>query len=105
MLRKTLYSGFGTEDFGQDISGLPEHIVRQNGTIKAIIECCRRSVPGAHGLRSIVTYNYDNLIELGLLQYAEGKNFEPIYKRDQSLNSSKIPYTMCTATFRTSAAT
>ena|SRR5206468_7522318 len=72
MLSSTLYTGLGRETFPRDISGLPDHLVRQNGTLKAIVDCCLQSLPGTKGLRSIITYNYDNLIELALTQHDQG---------------------------------
>jgi hypothetical protein len=91
MLRATLYAGLGRETFGQDIRGLPESLLRQNKTLAAIVDFCVQSVPGAKGLRSIITYNYDNLVELGLTPHSQKRNFQVIYKREQQLDPSKIP--------------
>jgi hypothetical protein len=92
MMANTLYAGLARESIGPDISGLPEYILQQNATLKAILECSVRSEPGISGLRSIITYNYDNLVELGLECYpAEKNNFQVVYKRDQQLLPSKIP--------------
>lgn len=91
MLRRTLYAGLGREDFGESISGLPDYLIQRNGTLRAIIDCCVRSVPGSKGLRSIVTYNYDNLIEIALTLHKEHQNFQVIYKGQQDLDQTKIP--------------
>ena len=91
MLSRTLYAGLGTENFGQDIRGLPEHLVGHNSTLKGIIECCVRSVPNRKGLRSIITYNYDNLVELALTPHKQKNNFQVVYKRDQQLREDQIP--------------
>jgi len=92
MMTHTLYAGLAHESFGSDISGLPEYILEQNATLKAILDCSVKSVPGISGLRSIITYNYDNLVELGLECYASAKNnFQVIYKHDQQLLPHKVP--------------
>jgi hypothetical protein len=92
MMCNTLYAGFGRETFGISIEGLPEFILDKNKTLNAVIDCCLKSEPGKSGLRSIVTYNYDNLVELGLERYQNIKdNFLPIYKGNQVLRSDKIP--------------
>src|SRR5262249_4947443 len=76
MLRTTLYAGFGR----QDTRGLPQYLVQQNHTLKAIVDCCGRSVPGVKGLRSIVTYNYDNVVELALTPHGGMRRFQSIYR-------------------------
>jgi hypothetical protein len=91
MLSATLYAGLGRQDFGPDITGLPEYLVSRNETLRAIVELCVQSVPNSRGLRSIITYNYDNLIELALKNRAEAPNFQPIYKQSHRLDASKIP--------------
>ena len=92
MMSNTLYAGLARESFGTDISGLPQYVLEQNATLKAILNCCVKSVPGDSGLHSIITYNYDNLMELGLECYASTKdNFQVIYKHDQQLSPYKIP--------------
>jgi hypothetical protein len=92
MMSKTLYAGFARNSFGQDISGLPQYILAKNSTLQAILACCVKSVPGVSGLRSIITYNYDNLVELGLECYTSTKdNFQAIYKHDQHVSPRKVP--------------
>ena len=92
MMSNTLYAGLGRENFGQAIDGLPREILNQNSTLKAIIDCCIQSVPGTKGLRSIITYNYDNLLEIGLENYPSKKDsFQAIYKGNQRLKPNKIP--------------
>jgi len=92
MLSNTLYAGFGREMMGNNIYGLPEEILNTNQTMAAIINCCVQSVPGMTGLKSIVTYNYDNLLELGLEKFQNQKdNFQPVFKGNQKLENGKIP--------------
>lgn len=92
MLSNTLYASFGRENWGENLNGLPEAIIEKNKTLEAIIKCCNESRIGQQGLRSIVTYNYDNLLELALEKYPDAKDsFTTIYKRDQELPADKIP--------------
>jgi len=92
MLSNTLYAGFGRENEGLNIWGLPEEVLYRNKTLKAVIDCCVKSVPGKTGLNSIITYNYDNLLELGLENFPNEKvNFQPIFKGTQKLDAGKIP--------------
>jgi ribosomal protein L22 len=77
---------------GNNIYGLPEEIISTNQTMAAIINCCVKSVPGMTGLKSIVTYNYDNLLELGLEKFQNQKdNFQPVFRGNQKLEDGKIP--------------
>jgi hypothetical protein len=92
MLSNTLYASFNRESYEKSIKGLPESILRKNSTLKAIINCCINSIPGEKGLRSIITYNYDNLLELALECYPAIKdNFQPVIKGNQLLINNKIP--------------
>lgn len=92
MLADTLYAGLARETFGPNSQGLPEHIMSQNRTLASIINCAVKSKPGDSGLRSIITYNLDNLLELALEFFPSGKsNFQTIYKHDQQLSPQKIP--------------
>jgi hypothetical protein len=92
MLSNTLYAGFERGQHKIDIGYISQLVLEQNRTLQSIVDCCRLSRPGSTGLRSIVTYNYDNLLELGLEQYPEVKdNFISIYKGDQKLKPGIIP--------------
>jgi hypothetical protein len=119
MLSRTLYAGFGRELFGDSLNGLPDYLVQQNGTLRAIIDCCRRSVPGTTGLRAIVSYNYDNLIELALTPYDENRHFQVISQgrspwirgRSPSITSTAsspirpVSWTTTTSSFRRTSTT
>lgn len=92
MISNTLYAGFERENHRIEIPFISQLVLDQNKTLQSIVDCCRRSKPGISGLRSIVTYNYDNLLELGLEQFPEVKdNFITIYKGDQKLIPEIIP--------------
>jgi hypothetical protein len=92
MLKNTLYAGFDREHVGQYISDLPDEILQKNNTIKSIVDICTKSVPGRKGLHSIISYNYDNLLEISLDKHPDIKdNFQIVYKGDQQLKKNKIP--------------
>jgi len=92
MLRNTLYAGFEDEGRRIDLSHMSQLVLEQNQTLAAITNCCIKSQPGVSGLRSIVTYNYDNLLELGLEHFPDIKdNFFSVYKGDQLMDANKIP--------------
>ena len=92
MLKNTLYAGFNRENYGADISNLPEIILSKNYTLKSIVNCCLNSTPGIRGLHSIISYNYDNLLEITLYSNPDIKNnFQIIYKGDQQLEKNTIP--------------
>lgn len=92
MMSNTLYAGFNRENFGADISGLPAYIVQNNKSLKSILDCCGKSIPNEKGINSIITYNYDNLLELGLECYPNVKgNYQIVYKQNQYLEDGKIP--------------
>jgi hypothetical protein len=63
-LHDALYAGFreGLADTFSEPG--PEALRNANKTLQAISELCRKTTPARQGLRAIVTYNYDNLIEL-----------------------------------------
>lgn len=93
MMSKTLYAGLNKENFGDSVDNyLLDELLSQNITLNAVVECCRKSVPGVSGVRSVITYNYDNLVEIGLKKYpAEEANFQVIYKREHNIVAGKIP--------------
>lgn len=92
MLSNTLYAGFSRAEMGNDISGLPAEVLNTNKTMEAIVKCCTHSIPGQKGLKSVITYNYDNLLELGLEYFQDKKNnFQPIFSGNQQLENGKIP--------------
>jgi hypothetical protein len=92
ILTEILYAGLARDTFGPDIIGLPEHIREQNKTLGSVIDCAIKSNPGHSGLRSIINYNLDSLLELGFECCPDQKdNFQVISKEDQLLMRNKIP--------------
>lgn len=91
-MRNVLYAGFNRQDWGSNTAGLPKEIITKNKTLEAIAECCRKSSPNISGLCAVITYNYDNLLELGLDNYPGlAKNFEVVYSKQRIVDATKIP--------------
>jgi hypothetical protein len=96
LLTETLYAGFKTEDpylYGA-ASAAPyqcdsELVLEANATLKSITELCREK---DKGVKTIITYNYDNLLELGLQKVlGDGNYFVPIYQKGNQLKEEERP--------------
>jgi len=88
-LKSTLYAGFKSP-WGRDIQ-TPNinRMLATNGTLKSIVTLCASSTSGAQRpVQSIITYNYDNLLELGF----QGKvKHQPIWKANQRVPYGALP--------------
>jgi hypothetical protein len=92
MLSNTLYAGFGREFNEGNIFGLPEEILEKNSTLRSILKFCDQTEPKLKGLRSVITYNYDNLLEMVVNASVQSKGkFYPVYKGNQLLENNKVP--------------
>lgn len=86
LIQQTLYSGFNM------YGNLQIPSIDENRTLSAIInKLCRLSSPQNRGLKSVVTYNYDNLLEIGLESAGVLNNFQKIWRRTEEIDSAKIP--------------
>lgn len=94
ILKETLYAGYATpeqlEENYDSSKVLPKTITDGNPTMKAVVELCKKSNPGFSGVESIITYNYDNLLELALEQNYF-KSYCPIWKSIQRFSADEIP--------------
>ena len=87
LLVETLYAGYYTESI-EDIHLTPNDILDANPTLKSIVEICNER---EKGVKAIITYNYDNLLELGLNEIHGAQNhYKPIFKSDDELHD-KLP--------------
>ena len=84
-LRETLYAGFAPE-YGSGEPGLNGGAIRGgNRTIDAVARICERR-PGGHGaVNSVISYNYDNLLEV-----AVGGSCQPVFA-SVPLEPGKLP--------------
>ncbi|MFC1573305.1 SIR2 family protein [Candidatus Eisenbacteria bacterium] len=68
-LRSTLYGGF--LDPNGDISGAPspDQLLSASPTLAAVTALCSQTRASQRAVKSVITYNYDNLLELALGSY------------------------------------
>jgi hypothetical protein len=86
LIRESLYSGFNLYGNRQ------RPLIEGNKTLNAIINfLCSKSIPQNSGLKSIISYNYDNLLEIGLESITSMNNYQIIWKGNDSLELNKIP--------------
>ena len=86
LIHESLYSGF----FAHGIWYRPE--VGQNVSLAAIINyLCSNSKPLNVGLKSVITYNYDNLLEMGLQSKGIIDDYQVISRTDTIMDTNKIP--------------
>jgi len=91
LIKETLYSAY--MGIGQGYMRSDYDIFRQNKTLEAIVTLCDHSDPGERGIKSIISYNYDDLVEKGLELVDEAKalKFKTIYKDDMRFEPDETP--------------
>jgi SIR2-like domain len=67
-------------------TGQVQSLIRENTTLMAIVRLCQNTEPNKAGLRAVVTYNLDGLLEMALGSYP----FQAIWKETR-LRSGKLP--------------
>ena len=84
-LYETLYGGL--LDQVNDSPGVIDHnyLCTRNSTLASLHKMC---LPDAKGINSVITYNYDSLLEIAL----EDVPSQSIYRNDQTLNASLPVY-------------
>lgn len=90
-LKTTLYGSF--QDFGGNFPPREAYDFRRNETLDAVVKLCTESEPGQSGLSSIISYNYDDLVEEGTRLSSGGGEgiLQPIYTKKTEIEPSKIP--------------
>jgi hypothetical protein len=63
MMRIMLYGLTGLQQWSRPRPAAIRKILRKNSTLRAVAQLCRRSVAGKRGVHSVITYNYDDLLE------------------------------------------
>ena len=63
VLRFMLYNRTGMYQWSRPFPKKIRKLLAQNKTLRSVAQLCRRSVPGRRGVRSVITYNYDDLLE------------------------------------------
>jgi hypothetical protein len=85
-LRATLYAGYLDHD-GNLMQPLDSQALRAaNPTLDAVARLCERSAVGQSGIRSVITYNYDELLEAAL----GAAPFQTFWKAGKAKNG-KLP--------------
>lgn len=85
-LWETLYAGFLDTYAGSFIGREDSAIHTGNETLDAVSRLCKENVPGKKGVKSVITYNYDSLLEIALGDYP----FQSI-DRAEPLKQGRLP--------------
>jgi hypothetical protein len=91
LLKETLYSAY--MEMGQTYNRSEYDLFRRNSTLEAVVKLCAGSVPGNTGVKTIISYNYDDLVERGLQLFdpAAEEKYKTIYHDEMRFDSSQIP--------------
>lgn len=87
LLRKWIYTAFSDRNTGAISRPTPQDLLHRNATMASVVNLCQRGEPGKRGVRSLITYNYDNLVEIAL----GSTPHVPIWRSDQKQLIGKIP--------------
>jgi hypothetical protein len=85
-LRRTLYTAMLDPD-GHP-AGDAARMLAGNRTLQAVAELCSHTVPGTRGVRAVVTYNYDDLLEIATRDRVE---VAPVWKASTRSKAGCIP--------------
>jgi hypothetical protein len=105
VIRKIRHSGWSEQDFmtilweslysnlldGDDPGYIPPNLLGINRTLDSVVQLCSASIPDTKGVRSIITYNYDNLLQLGLRERNQSKKFQTVYETGALPAEEAIP--------------
>ncbi len=90
IIRETLYESITSSAPGDSLTQIPRDIIRKNSTLQSIVKLCKDSRVKEKGVSSVITYNYDNLLE-SALKWIESDSFESIIRGDLQTTPGKIP--------------
>lgn len=85
-LRRTLYAGYALSSGARFNTLQRSEIRKANPTLDAIAKLCEKSKLGKKGVRAVITYNYDELLETALGLFP----FQPFWKSATSI-PGKLP--------------
>jgi hypothetical protein len=85
-LRRTLYAAMLDPD-GRPVGDVWS-VLGRNRTLQAVAELCAHTVPGTKGLRAVVTYNYDNLLELAIQSRVDATS---VWEKTTRSEAGRIP--------------
>ncbi|MDT4956125.1 MAG: hypothetical protein QOJ02_4263 [Acidobacteriota bacterium] len=81
-LKHTLYAGFQRQTPDRN------SLLQANQTLNSIVRICAPQPPARAGVRSVISYNYDNLLELAL---NGGAKAQPVWRDNQKIKSRAMP--------------
>ena len=87
LLKQNLYLNFSEN--GMPV--LPPGLLEANRTLESVVRLCAASVPGTSGVKSVITYNYDDLLEIGLKKINRNNDFSTVWASDTVLEEDRIP--------------
>jgi hypothetical protein len=87
LLKDTLYGPFKLPDGNSFHAPDADSVVHANATLASAAKLCAKPSRGRRGVSSVVTYNYDNLLEIALRH----DHLQPIWKANQEVARSKLP--------------
>ena len=85
-LRTTLYSGLSDEGSGRSQNPQVAKLCRGNPTLDGVAKLCCETKRHGSGLHAVVTYNYDNLLEI--LTAKSPCSFVPVWKSSEPLKEN-----------------
>lgn len=90
-LRNTLYAPF--LDYALNPIEREPYDFQANKTLESIIDLCGRSEPGKKGIKSIISYNYDDLVEEGIHHLSPEKYeaYKCVFRADQKIDRKQTP--------------
>jgi SIR2-like protein len=85
-LKETLYAGFRREETQQLQMPPQERVLNANPTLAAVADLCRGANP-KRGVRTVITYNYDSLLEMALTR----QQCQAMWKPEKLNGNGKLP--------------
>jgi hypothetical protein len=85
-LRNTLYGGFVDADGNLTDDPHPDQLLFANSTLEAVAALCSHTHAGKRAVQAVITYNYDDLLEMALGSQA----CQPVYG-EGSIAADKMP--------------
>jgi len=88
-LHRTLYASLLGEEGRVLPEARPEALRLENATLDAVARLCEAKPAAADGVQSVITYNYDDLLEQVLV--SSGTPFQAISDADDRLQPDRLP--------------
>ena len=86
-LHETLYAGFAQPGPRTVQTPNVRALLNANATLKSVAELCKKRGSNPGSVKSVITYNYDNLLELAI----KANRAQPIWRANQILKEGSLP--------------